>query len=202
MKRFSLGLIIGIFVGCLLVGTVSFAVADSSIKLLINGKYVQCDVPPQNINGRVLVPARFVAEALGETVSWDDANQTVIINEANKTLPASLDKTELITKVKEAYNSQDAEQLYNIFGERAKQQISTDSIKKAFEKLTPMLGKLNEAKFNKYEYLGNQEGLDCFKLTYDGIYDEGNGEIFVTIIVDNDGKWEVESCFFNLNYSE
>ena len=59
MKRFSTGLIVG-----------------------INGQEIQCDVPPQNINGRVLVPARFVAESLGASVAWDAANNAVVITSA------------------------------------------------------------------------------------------------------------------------
>lgn len=94
MKRITFGVTLGLLIG-LLVGTVSIAAANTPIKLLINGNYIQCDVPPQNINGRVLVPARFVAEALGANVSWDDVNQTVIINEEGYTPPAnSLDKVQ------------------------------------------------------------------------------------------------------------
>jgi len=51
----------------------------SPIKLIINGQEIQCDVPPQNINGRVLVPAMFVAESLGASVAWDAANNAVVI---------------------------------------------------------------------------------------------------------------------------
>jgi hypothetical protein len=75
--RFPLGVVIGLFVGLLVSAT--FALASSPIKLIVNGKEVVCDVSPQNINGRVLVPARFVAEALGATVSWDAPNQSVVI---------------------------------------------------------------------------------------------------------------------------
>lgn len=78
LRRFSTGMVIGVIFG-LLIGSVGFANAVTPIKLLINGKYIQCDVPPQNINGRVLVPARFVAEALGASVSWDQVNQTVVV---------------------------------------------------------------------------------------------------------------------------
>lgn len=84
MRRFCLGLITGIII-TVIVGTASLSLASTPIKLLINGNYIQCDVPPQIIDGRVLVPAAFVAEALGATVSWDGANQTVIINSSSTT---------------------------------------------------------------------------------------------------------------------
>lgn len=77
MRKFSLGLVSGLLVGLLLSG--SIALAGSPIKLIINGRQVVCDSPPQIINGRVMVPARNVAESLGATVKWDAANQSVII---------------------------------------------------------------------------------------------------------------------------
>lgn len=77
MKRFSY-LLIGFLVGAIL-ATNTFVYAEQPIKLWINGKYIDCDVPPQSINGRVLVPARYVAEALGAQVGWDAGAQTVSI---------------------------------------------------------------------------------------------------------------------------
>jgi|GEM_PF-6866009 len=38
------------------------------------------DVAPRVVDGRTLVPLRFVAEALGATVDWDDESQTVTIS--------------------------------------------------------------------------------------------------------------------------
>jgi hypothetical protein len=37
------------------------------------------DVPPKIVNGRTLVPARFIAETLGCSISWDAATKTVNI---------------------------------------------------------------------------------------------------------------------------
>jgi len=45
----------------------------------VNSKQVTLDVAPQIIEDRTLVPARFIAEALGATVNWDEATSTVII---------------------------------------------------------------------------------------------------------------------------
>lgn len=71
-------LLIGLVTG-LIMATATFALADNPIKLIINGQEIQCDVSPQNINGRVLVPARFVAESLGASVAWDAAKNAVVI---------------------------------------------------------------------------------------------------------------------------
>lgn len=44
-----------------------------------NGETIQLDVPAQILNGRTVVPVRFIAEALSYEVKWDPATQTVKI---------------------------------------------------------------------------------------------------------------------------
>lgn len=44
---------------------------------LVNGQPVVLDVPARIVQGRTLIPLRFVAEALGATVEWDGASRTV-----------------------------------------------------------------------------------------------------------------------------
>ena len=60
MKRFAVGLVVGF----LLASAIGVA-ASSNIRLIVNGQKINPDVPPQIIDGRVMVPARFVAEPLG-----------------------------------------------------------------------------------------------------------------------------------------
>ncbi len=74
MKKFTVGLIIGIILA-FAVG----ATASSNIRLIVNGNEIKTDVPPQLINGRVMVPARFVAEPLGAEVKWDKKTKTISI---------------------------------------------------------------------------------------------------------------------------
>jgi S1-C subfamily serine protease len=45
----------------------------------VDGVPVSLDVPPQIINGRTLVPIRFVSENLGAEVNWDSDTKTVTI---------------------------------------------------------------------------------------------------------------------------
>jgi len=45
----------------------------------VNGVSSEIDVAPFIVNSRTLVPAKFVAEAMGATVDWDGATRTVII---------------------------------------------------------------------------------------------------------------------------
>ena len=51
--------------------------AEENIKVIIDITNVKFDVPPTIVNGRTLVPLRAIFEALGATVEWDDATQTV-----------------------------------------------------------------------------------------------------------------------------
>ncbi len=48
---------------------------------LVDGKTVQMDVPATGINGRILVPVRFISENLGLKVDWVNSTQTAYINE-------------------------------------------------------------------------------------------------------------------------
>lgn len=47
---------------------------------LVNYEHKYLDVPPKVVNGRTLVPLRFVAEAFGLNVGWDGGTQTVRID--------------------------------------------------------------------------------------------------------------------------
>jgi hypothetical protein len=68
--------------------TVTATKGDTVIKLTIgnqtayvNGSPVKLSSKPQLVNGNTMVPLRFVSEALGGSVTWDQANKTVkIIN--------------------------------------------------------------------------------------------------------------------------
>ncbi len=53
--------------------------ASNPIQIIVNGKEISPDVPPQMIDNRVMVPIRWVSEALGAEVQWDQENQRVII---------------------------------------------------------------------------------------------------------------------------
>ena len=57
------------------IGFTAFADGDITVKL--NGQALAFDVPPQVINGRTMVPMRAIFEALGASVAWDEATQTV-----------------------------------------------------------------------------------------------------------------------------
>lgn len=45
----------------------------------INGTANTLDVPAKLVNDRIMIPLRFVSEAIDKTVIWDDENKTVLI---------------------------------------------------------------------------------------------------------------------------
>lgn len=49
-------------------------------KAYINGKAVTMETPPVTYSQRMLLPLRFVGEALGTTVGWDAAKRTVVVS--------------------------------------------------------------------------------------------------------------------------
>lgn len=73
-------LLTGVTVVVMLLSMTALAFADSPVKLLVNGQLIQTGTPPVLVNGRTMAPVRWVAEALGAKVEWDESNRTVKIN--------------------------------------------------------------------------------------------------------------------------
>jgi hypothetical protein len=59
--------------------TTTIALADTPIKLIVNGDEIYSDVPPQIIDGRAMVPLRVIADALSAKVEWDEYNNAIYI---------------------------------------------------------------------------------------------------------------------------
>ncbi|MEI6531017.1 MAG: copper amine oxidase N-terminal domain-containing protein, partial [bacterium] len=51
------------------------------ITIWVDGKQISADTEPFLFLDRTFVPLRAIAEALGQTVSWDDPNNRVIIGQ-------------------------------------------------------------------------------------------------------------------------
>ena len=58
-------------------------------KAYINGSVCNLDAAPVTLNGRTMVPARFVAEAMGCSVKWDAKTQTVDISTNSEEVKAN-----------------------------------------------------------------------------------------------------------------
>ncbi len=46
---------------------------------VVNGKNVKMDVPATVVNGRTMVPLRFVSESLGAKVNYDSQSETITV---------------------------------------------------------------------------------------------------------------------------
>ncbi len=60
--------------------------ADNPISLYIDNKKIDCDVPPEIINGRTLVPARVIFEHFDANVYWNDSLKQATIATDSKTI--------------------------------------------------------------------------------------------------------------------
>lgn len=88
MKKNKRSFIITIVLVLILsIGTVSATV--NPVNIFIDGNQIQSDIEPIIVDGRTMVPLRFIAESLGATVKWDENTSSVIItrvsNEGNET---------------------------------------------------------------------------------------------------------------------
>ena len=61
---------------------VEIIITIDSDKATVNGETIELDSPAFIENDRTYTPIRFIAEQLGATVEWNEADQTVIINRA------------------------------------------------------------------------------------------------------------------------
>jgi hypothetical protein len=95
-------LVVGAVILAAALATTAFA-ADP-IKLVVNGREIKPDVPPQLINGRTMVPVRWVVEALNvnAVVKWEAETRSVIIYTY---IPASDSLSRQITLLQDALAS-------------------------------------------------------------------------------------------------
>lgn len=64
---------------------------------IVNGEPVKLDVPATLIGGRIMVPARFIAESLGADVVWDGNTRTVNISTVLAPITVTPTPTKLLT---------------------------------------------------------------------------------------------------------
>jgi len=62
-------------------GSQTLLMTLGSRKAFVNGREILLDVPPQIMNDRAFVPARFIAESFGAEVAWDGPNNRVLITQ-------------------------------------------------------------------------------------------------------------------------
>jgi N-acetylmuramoyl-L-alanine amidase len=75
---------------------VNLLLKTSNRTIVVNG-----DVPPIIINGRTMVPVRFIAEKLGFAVGWDETTRTVMLGKNENDLKIDEDSGEISDKFEE-----------------------------------------------------------------------------------------------------
>jgi hypothetical protein len=76
-----------------LIGSATASSTEPAIQVNINGSPLQMDVPPTIVNGRTLVPLRAIFEALGATVQWNAADQSIVATKGNITINLQIGST-------------------------------------------------------------------------------------------------------------
>ena len=64
-----------------------------TIQVYVNGTLVQMDVAPKIVDGRILVQMRPIFEALGATVQWNAADQSIVATEGNTIIKLQIGST-------------------------------------------------------------------------------------------------------------
>lgn len=121
MRKFIAGLLVGVM---LVLGMPVFAAG--AIRLIVNGKEVTPTVSPRIINGTVMVPVRFVSEALGAKVEWDSVKNTVIITSQQSVQQSSVsseDKVQAWARIEKANST--IQQMLKVIGDPSKSELDT-----------------------------------------------------------------------------
>ena len=74
------------------------AIGSKTLKVTVNGveRKVEMDVAPFIANNRTMLPIRFVAEALGFKVEWDEPSRAVILTDKDNVVKIPVDTNKII----------------------------------------------------------------------------------------------------------
>lgn len=78
LKRKGLIILLSFVTGILAAS--AYVYASENIRIVVNGVEIESDVSPEIINGRVMVPIRWVSEALNANVHWDKNSRQVNVS--------------------------------------------------------------------------------------------------------------------------
>ena len=99
MKR-KISLVAMLTFGILLCVISSPLMADDPIRVMVDGTELAFDIPPQLINGRIMVPMRTIFEALSARVEWHESGQFIFAFHGDKAISMQIDNLELMTRDK------------------------------------------------------------------------------------------------------
>ncbi len=88
--------ILSVFItAALLMTSFTAAYCENDIVVLLDGREIEFDVPPQIINDRTLVPMRAIFEALGADVSWDGDRKSITAVKDDITIKMAIGSEEM-----------------------------------------------------------------------------------------------------------
>lgn len=81
---------------------VSLKIGSTEMSKTLDGKTskMQSDVAPFIKNGRTMMPLRYVAEALGLEVKWDNSTRTAILKDGKREIRVPVDTNQIIIEGK------------------------------------------------------------------------------------------------------
>jgi hypothetical protein len=124
----------------------------------VNGEKKALTVAPQLINGNVMIPLRFVAEATGCEVNWNDNTQfiTIITKNCNvNNLKAYIDQYSVKTIIEPSKKDLEAQKLYAVDGTGK------------YEGFKVLKGYQDEDKYVVYFSGGVSNGVTSYEVHYD-----------------------------------
>lgn len=71
----------------------------NNIKIMVDGQIIETDVEPCIVDGRTMVPVRFIAEAFGATVKYNETTDTVEVESISEVEPTPIPTQKDITPV-------------------------------------------------------------------------------------------------------
>lgn len=128
MKKFLAGLLVGLILATALPAAAAVYGQYQGydiVKVLVNGKEVKSDVPAVIMNGRTMVPLRFVSEAFGANVGWDDSTATATVKPLVQVVPDEEFKQIAATIIQRISERQE---LQKELSEQKAKQLKTENI--------------------------------------------------------------------------
>lgn len=136
----------------------------------------------------VLTIINLFKPSILELFSSDESTEQVA--EELKELPQDLNEdviNKIVYKVKTEFNRADWGELYNVYDDYAKAQLSPELIEREFKKMSAAVGNIGTYAYSHYIYEGNGSSAEWFEFHYKCRFDNGKGTIKIsTRTVDND----------------
>lgn len=105
------------------------------------------------------------------------------VAEELRKLPEDLNKdvlNKIVYKVKTEFNRKDWGELYNVYGDYAKAQLSPELIESEFKKMNTAVGSIGTYAYSHYIYEGKGSSAEWFEFHYKCRFDNGNGTIKIS----------------------